>query len=531
MQHEQSKIFTYQTRLHIETNEQAALDAMAELMGRVERSLFADIQRGKKTNELKSAYLIKFKITARQFNSIRIALEGKIDSIKECAHLQIKEIENRAITLKEKIQKLEKRKQNPQAVHQKKRRLSTLIHKLNQLKQDVTQQVTRLCFGSKKLFYKQFYLKENGYSTFEEWHQDWQKARSQSFFLVGSKDETSGNQSCKATIAEDGNLTLRLRLPDALHNTYGKSLLIPNVRFNYGHDVILASLRHCQARQSFPTEKNSYGTAISYRFIKDEKGWRIFVSTVSIKPPISTRKELGVLGVDINTDHIAVAETDRFGNPIEHKIIPLVTYGKTKAQAKALIGDVVKELVTWAKNSQKPIVLEKLDFQKKKIDLHETNIPKAARMLSSFAYSAIIEMIKARSYRFSVEVKEVNPAYTSTIGRVQFATRYGLSIHISAALVIGRRALNLSERLPRLGNKIPDGKGGHVALSLPARNRDKHVWTLWRQVRKKLSVVSAAQVRAVKRSSSRRKFACCDGCDPPGFVREIRTHEFVNSTA
>ena len=41
--------------------------------------------------------------------------------------IQIKEIESRAITLKEKIQKLEKRKQNPQAVHQKKRRLSTLI--------------------------------------------------------------------------------------------------------------------------------------------------------------------------------------------------------------------------------------------------------------------------------------------------------------------------------------------------------------------------------------------------------------------
>jgi IS605 OrfB family transposase len=526
MQPEKSKTFTYQTRLHLEPDEAITLDGIAELMGRVERTLFADIQRGKQANKLKSSYLEKFKITARQFNSIRIVLEGKMNSIKQLRPQQISELENRITSLHEKIQKLEKKKSKSQEVHQKKRRLSTLTSRCNQLKQDEDTQVTRLCFGSKKLFREQFYLEENGYTSFEEWLQEWHKARSDSFYLVGSKDEVSGNQSCTAIIAEDESLTLRLRLPDALIASHGKYVLIHNVRFAYGHDVILASIRNCQARSCFPKEKNHYGVAISYRFKRDKIGWRLFVTAPYAKPAQVTRKELGVIGIDINADHLAVVETDRYGNPINKRVISLCTYGKTEAQTKALIGDAVKEIVNWAVASQKPIVLEKLDFQKKKTELREVSTGKMARMLSSFTYSTIIEAIKSRSFRFGVQVEEVNPAYTSVIGRVKFASRYGFSIHESAALVIGRRAQGFSEKMPRHAREVPDGKGGHVALSLPARNRDKHVWVLWRQVRRKLQTVLAAHFRTIKRSSSRQKPTCCDG-SPPDFVGET---QHVNSS-
>ena len=36
------------------------------------------------------------------------------------------------------------------------------------------------------------------------------------FFVLGSKDERAGCQLCVATVQDDGTLTLRLRLPDAL---------------------------------------------------------------------------------------------------------------------------------------------------------------------------------------------------------------------------------------------------------------------------------------------------------------------------
>ena len=39
-----------------------------------------------------------------------------------------------------------------------------------------------------------------------------------------------------ASIADDGSLTLRLRMPDCLTEQHGKYLVIPHVRFAYGHE-------------------------------------------------------------------------------------------------------------------------------------------------------------------------------------------------------------------------------------------------------------------------------------------------------
>ena len=51
--------------------------------------------------------------------------------------------------------------------------------------------------------------------------------------------------------------------------------------------------------------------------------------------------------------------------------------------------------------------------------------------------------------RLGFRVKKVNPAYTSVIGRFKYMKKYGLSVHESAALVIGRRGLGYRERVPK----------------------------------------------------------------------------------
>ena len=127
-------------------------------------------------------------------------------------------------------------------VHQKNRRLANLRHRLVGLEADIAEGLVRLCFGSRRLWRKQHHLEQNGYHSHEEWLQDWQDARSNEFFVLGSRDETSGCQLCVASIADDGTLTLRLRLPDCLAEQYGKYLVIPNVRFAYGHEQVLAAL-------------------------------------------------------------------------------------------------------------------------------------------------------------------------------------------------------------------------------------------------------------------------------------------------
>ena len=76
-----------------------------------------------------------------------------------------------------------------------------------------------------------------------EWLSDWQDARSNEFFVLGSRDETAGCQLCVAAVDDDGSLTLRLRMPDCLAQQYGKYVVIENVRFAYGHEHILAALQ------------------------------------------------------------------------------------------------------------------------------------------------------------------------------------------------------------------------------------------------------------------------------------------------
>ena len=65
---------------------------------------------------------------------------------------------------------------------------------------------------------------------------DWRAARSDEFFVLGSRDETAGCQLCVASVNDDGTLTLRLRMPDSLAGRHGKYLVVPNVRFASGHD-------------------------------------------------------------------------------------------------------------------------------------------------------------------------------------------------------------------------------------------------------------------------------------------------------
>ena len=254
--------------------------------------------------------------------------------------------------------------------------------------------------------------------------------RTSEIFFLGSKDETSGNQTCTASIEEDNSLTLRIRLPDALIDKFGKYLTIPNITLSYGHEEIMASLLDCQQRALLAQAKDSsytnYGEALTYRFKHDKKGWRLFVSTSLPTPQWKTNKETGVIGIDINTDHLALVETDRFGNPICKKTIPLNLYGKTKEQSLALIGDACASVVAHAEQALKPLILEDLDFQKKKQSLKESGSHSYSRMLSSFSYQAILTHLKSRAFRKQIEVNQVNPAFTSLIGRVKFASRYGL---------------------------------------------------------------------------------------------------------
>ena len=223
----------------------------------------------------------------------------------------------------------------------------------------------------------------------------------------------------------------------------------------------------------------------------------MFATTSMMDVPVVTDQSRGAVGVDLNADHLAVCETDASGNYVHAFSVPVVTYGKSQHQAEAIIGDAVVSVVAYARETGKPIVMEKLDFRQKKAAL-EGQSRKYSRMLSSFSYGKIKAYFLSRGYRQGVEVHQVNPAFSSVVGRVKFMERYGLSVHQAAALVLARRLLGCSERIPRR-RVAPVGNGVQVAFTVPARKRVKHVWTYWGAILGQLRPALAAQYRLGKR--------------------------------
>ena len=504
---EQRLIATYHTRVRCyATGERAdgdaALDAYAELFGQVERRLFAEVAAGRSAASLKSEYLKRYGIPARMFNGVRVSLEGKVASVKEQLLLRVDSLRRRIALAQRQIADAERRRWDQ--VHQKRRRLGNLQSKLAVLEADIAEGRVRLCFGSRRLWHKQHHLEQNGYASHDEWLTDWRDARSDEFFVLGSRDETAGCQLCVATVADDGTLTLRLRMPYCLAAQHGKYLLIEGVRFTYGQEQVLAALdsnaEYARCRREHgekAVRSTTLGQAVSYRFKRDAKGWRVFATTDMMDVPVVTDQRRGAIGVDLNADHLAVCETDASGNYVHAFSVPLVTYGKSQHQAESIIGDAVASVVAYARDVGKPIVIEKLDFRQKKAAL-EGESRKYRRMLSSFSYGKIKVYFLSRGYRQGVEVHQVNPAFSSVIGRVKFMERYGLSVHQAAALVLARRLLGCSERIPRRW-VAPVGNGVQVAFTVPARKRVKHVWTHWGAISGQLRPALAAQHRLGKR--------------------------------
>ena len=93
---ENRQVFTYQTRVSVTPEQDNMLREYALRFGRVERTLFGEMQKGADANRLKSEYLVRFAITARQFNAVRIQLQGKIDAIRKLLPVQSSTYERRS---------------------------------------------------------------------------------------------------------------------------------------------------------------------------------------------------------------------------------------------------------------------------------------------------------------------------------------------------------------------------------------------------------------------------------------------------
>jgi IS605 OrfB family transposase len=487
----ETSIFTYKARVHVTPEQDALLSAWAELHGRAERRFASAFLRGEK---LSSAHCLfksirdEMGLSDRNAGAALVSADGKVQAAKEARKRHVSDLQGKISRAEKVLAKPRKqRPMKPDVIHQKRRRLATLRARLSAIQ---TEMRPKLVFGSRKLLHAQFDLAANGFANHAEWRKAWLAARSGEIMITGRNSEASGNLTCRASFDGDA-FALTLRVPYALEAQFGKHLRLDGVNFHHGADAILAAI----SAPETPSTKSQKATApVTWCFVRpdDGKGWLVYVSTHVKAAPVVTRREMGAIGADFNADHIAVSEIDRHGNPLPTrcKRIDLVTRGKTANQRRELVRVAAKEIAEHARVVGKPVVIEKLDFAEKKRALEAVDT-RRARMLSALTYSAFAQALRAACFRAGVEVIEVNPAWTSVIGAVNYATKTGLSVHLAAAVAIARRGLSYRETAVGRSAKTPNGRGGHVTFALPDRNRAKHVWSHW-------AAISRARQAAIK---------------------------------
>lgn len=342
--------------------------------------------------------------------------------------------------------------------------LKSKILKISSLKRDLVKlentRKIKICFGSRKLFKAQHHLEENGYSSREEWLEDWQKKRSGRFYCVGKSTGGGGTMIKVLPLDDEGLYKILIQIPRPLQNEHGKCLEIV-FKLNDG------DTRNRKSNLDYAISSQKPITTQCFRREEKDNQWYVHLTTYVQEIPIVHCKKRGCLGLDFNKDSISATYVKPDGNIGSCIEFSFKWQGLTTGQRQARMRDIVADIVKVAETRECAIAIESLDFSKKKASMSEES-KLYNEMLSNLSTALFRSSLESRCKRSGVELIKVNPAFTSIIGMIKFMSRYGLNSGTSAAMAIARRALNLSERLPK-------------CLSLP-EDKGKHSWSAWNRV-------------------------------------------------
>ena len=304
--------------------------------------------------------------------------------------------------------------------------------------------------------------------------------QSNGFMLVGSKDESSGNQSAQLNYIESTDkFILSIRTPYALEDRLGGEYIrIDGLNFQHGkHEIIESISERCyQVKTKDKTEKWASGySAVTLRFYWKDECWYVAATTDINLPEITSEYLSGYIGVDLNADSVGWAVCDAQGNLLEFGDYKLDLHSRSSNHRVAILSDAATFIALKAKQYNFPVASEKLDFSNKKKQLKEKG-KKYAQMLSSFAYSQWNTALDNACQKHGIYHKKVNPAYSSLIGLIKFMSMYGMNSASAAAFVIARRGRKFSERIPIQHNLLPS-KSAYTG-----NTKVKHVWSHWSQV-------------------------------------------------
>lgn len=442
---------TYTTEIKQNKNNQVVLGYFTdyfELFNKIQRKIWyrireSFVEHGKLDQKVKNSIINEIKeeyeLTSRALDSLVYNMSGRFVAIKELKQTEknslttkisnlekiISELKDKRIDLRLKQktglseEELVKLKQIKNSLYFKQNRLNKFKQRLNNLKNEIETHKYKICFGTKKLL-------KSDYNKFK-------KQRDSEIFYIGRAGDIACNNNFQLEYNSSNNqFIFKVRKENNLEE--GK--------YEYGQ--VYFSQSQTKVLKEILKNKTS---ALTYRVKRknDKILLQIMFNYKHTAEDCITRNSFGSIGVDFNKGFLSISEVDKHGNLVNTFDL-FYRFGKgnkRKSDFEFIAGEIMKLAVEKGKD----VVIEQLDFKVKKNNLIPNKGKKYNEMLSSFAYSSFGKIMKSKASKYKVFLRQVNPAWTSYIGKNKFADKMKLNIHNSASFVIARRGMKISDTI------------------------------------------------------------------------------------
>lgn len=437
--------YTTETRLYGKNNEDiiAYFDEVKEQYNYILRKVYYIIRNNPKIKEnfLNTELQNKYNISKRTANSIIKTVQGKVNAIKESNKTEVKQNQYRLERISKKLEKLIpmlldlklKAKENNIKDLIKYRNLKTkvaflkirkdkLVNKIKSLNYQLETNKFKITFGTKKLF------KQN--------LEEFLNKRDNQMVFLGSKEETGCNQTFQLKYVHKINqFIIKIRKDFKYKNTKGEERYVYGKCFFNNHKKLLKEILRL---------KNS---PLTYQIIQRNNKYYLQCTFEIDNYNLSlTDNTQGTIGIDFNKGFVAISQTNKYGHLIStDKMIYRFASGNQTENDLLLI---INKLIELAINTGKDIVVEDLNFSKKKSKTIKGESEKGKqhnKMLHSLAYRTFLDRAEQICNKRNVGLIKVNPAWTSWIAENKFCDKMKLNVHTGAAFVIARRGMNIKD--------------------------------------------------------------------------------------
>ena len=319
----------------------------------------------------------------------------------------------------------------------------------------------KVLFGSKKRYQQ----KDQNDVDLQKWKEDFYFQRHHTFSLPGRHDARGGNFLAKLV---NGNLVVT--------GIDGRCFTFLNFQ--------LARLNEEYQKLLQATGKERKAVCYNFTLHKDKKGRKYVLVSATIpleNKYVNDSFAAGCVSMDLNADHVALADLDEHGNYLSSKVIPFWLEGKTSGQISEILGRVMAKVGGFCTVRKKPLVMEDINLTLKRSGLKYGG-KKRNRRISLFAYRKMTACLYNQSFKQGFAVFQVDPAYTSQMGKHLFMRKYGISIHEAAAYAIGLKGMGMLQLLlpqKQLYDLLPKG----ICTRYEEEPNEVHLHGIWGKIK------------------------------------------------